>query len=194
LDSNSPVHDVVKEETNDFGDCSESPPPAQDIKRTYHPHSKREVDFQSFKDYVWSNMAERPVPNDTEPWRPFRSRLDFEVAGFCEENMVNRDATETLISLIRRCMFNPGDFTLTSQHELDELWELASHKCTAFEKGTVTIRYKNEDKTFDTYTRPLWDWAHSLVQDPHLASCFVWDAEKAYKFNGDSYVRFYHEP
>ncbi|KAJ7687779.1 hypothetical protein B0H14DRAFT_2653696 [Mycena olivaceomarginata] len=108
--------------------------------------------------------------------------------------MLNRNSTGMLISLIRRCMFNPDGFTLTSQHELDELWELASHKCTPFEKGSVTVTYKKVDKTYNTYTRPLWNWALSLIQDPSLATCFVWDAEKAYKFNGESYVQFYHEP
>ncbi|KAJ6476594.1 hypothetical protein DFH09DRAFT_1253495 [Mycena vulgaris] len=167
---------------------------AEDIKRVFHPHCKRKVVFQSFDDYVASNVAEQSAPIDPQPWRPFRTQLDFEVAEFCENNMLNRDSTETLISLIRRCMLKVDDFTLTTKHELDELWELASHKCTAFEKGVVTIQYKGDDKTFDTYTRPLWDWARSLIQDRGLASSFVWDAEKAYKFNGDSYVRFYHEP
>ncbi|KAJ7328476.1 hypothetical protein DFH08DRAFT_916712 [Mycena albidolilacea] len=139
-------------------------------------------------------MAERPAPTDPHPWKPFRSELDFEVAEFCELNMLNRNSTGMLISLIRRCMFNPDSFTLTSQHELDELWELASHKCTPFEKGSVMVTYKKVDKTYDTYTRPLWNWALSLIQDPNLATCFVWDAEKAYKFNGESYVQFYHEP
>ncbi|KAJ6473947.1 hypothetical protein DFH09DRAFT_1293679 [Mycena vulgaris] len=194
LDSDFPEDDASTEGTNDFDPQQENPPPAEDIKRIFHPHSKHQVYFGSFDAYLKSNMAERPVPADAEPWRPFRSRLDFEVAEFCEQSMLNKDFTETLISLIRRCMFNPDDFTLTSQRELDELWDLASHKCTAFEKGSVTIQYKNEDKSFDTYTRPLWDWARSLIQDPRLASCFVWDAEKVYKFNGESYVRFYHEP
>ncbi|KAF8164144.1 hypothetical protein K438DRAFT_2067539 [Mycena galopus ATCC 62051] len=114
-------------------------------------------------------MAKRPVPTDPQPWRPFRSQLDFELAEFCEHNMLNKDSTGILISLIRRCILDPENFTLRSQSEVDELWDLASHKCTA-------------------------DMTLSLVQDPRLASCFVWDAEKAYKFNGDSYVRFYHEP
>ncbi|KAJ7877138.1 hypothetical protein B0H13DRAFT_2235919 [Mycena leptocephala] len=136
-----------------------------DIKRVFHPH----------------NFVRRPEPGeptDSRPWRPFRSQLDF----------------ETLISLIQRCNANPEDFTLTSQRELDELWELASHKCTKFARGTITVKYKDEDNTFDTYTRPLWDWARSLIQDPRLASSFVWDAEKAYKFDGETYVRFYQEP
>ncbi|KAJ7764640.1 hypothetical protein DFH07DRAFT_738222 [Mycena maculata] len=169
-------------------------PRPEEIKRVFHPHSKQQPMFQSFDEYVASNIAEQPIPTDKQPWRPFRSQLDFEVAEFCEVNMLNKDSTETLISLIRRCMFNPDDFTLAGQRDLDQLWELASHKCTPFEKGTITIQYKNEDKIFDTYTRPIWDWARSLIQDPRLASCFVWDAEKAYKYNGDSYIRFYHEP
>ncbi|KAJ7821830.1 hypothetical protein B0H13DRAFT_1660047 [Mycena leptocephala] len=163
-----------------------------EIKRVFHPHSKRPPQFQSFKEFV--RRPECAEPTDSQPWRPFRSQLDFEVAEFCETNMLNKDSTQTLISLIQRCNANPQDFTLASQRELDELWELASHKCTEFVRGTVTIKYKDEDKTYDTYVRPLWDWARSLIQDPRLASSFVWDAEKAHKFNGETYVRFYQEP
>ncbi|KAJ7075495.1 hypothetical protein B0H15DRAFT_925434 [Mycena belliarum] len=170
------------------------PGPVEEIKRIFHPHSKKAPKFESFSEYVASNIAEQPGPIDDRPWKPFRSRLDFEVAEFCENNMLNRDSTEILISLIRRCASSPDEFTLSDQRELDELWELASHKCTPFEKGQITVQYKKEDKVFDTYTRPMWDWVRDLVQDPRLASCFVWDAEKVHKYDGDSYIRFYHEP
>ncbi|KAJ6563333.1 hypothetical protein DFH09DRAFT_1082389 [Mycena vulgaris] len=62
---------------------------------------------------------------------------------------------------------------------------------SSFEKGVVTIQYKGDDKTFDTYTRPLWDWARSLIQDtPFIFSglpddpaakpvCFVVYADKS---------------
>ncbi|KAJ7745936.1 hypothetical protein DFH07DRAFT_748588, partial [Mycena maculata] len=156
--------------------------PPEEIKHVSHPHSKQQPMFQSFDEYVASNMAEQTTPTDEQPWRPFRSQLDFEVAEFCEVNMLNKDSTETLITLIWRCIRS------SRFHLLSDL------KCLQFEKGTITIQYKNEDKIFDTYTRPIWDWARGLIQDPHLASCFVWYAEKAYKFNGDSYIRFYHEP
>ncbi|KAJ7835622.1 hypothetical protein B0H13DRAFT_2240067 [Mycena leptocephala] len=163
-----------------------------EIKRVFHPHSQHPPQFQSFQSFV--RRPERAEPTDSRPWRPFRSQLDFEVAEFCETNMLKKDSTQTLISLIQRCNANPEDFTLDSQRELDELWELASHKCTEFVRGTVTIQYKDEDKTYNTYVRPLWDWARSLIQDPRLASSFIWDAEKAYKFDGETYVRFYQEP
>ncbi|KAJ6569359.1 hypothetical protein B0H19DRAFT_939007 [Mycena capillaripes] len=163
-----------------------------EIKRVFHPHSKRPPQFQSFEEYVVD--SQRTEPTDRQPWLPFRSQLDFDVAEFCETNMLNKTATDTLIKLIHHSNANPKDFTIVNERELDKLWELASHKCTAFQKGSITIQYKNEEKSYDTYTRPLWEWALSLVQDPRLASSFVWDAEKAYKFNGDTYVRFYQEP
>ncbi|KAJ7260762.1 hypothetical protein C8J57DRAFT_1072259 [Mycena rebaudengoi] len=157
------------------------PDDAQEIKRIFHPHSQRLPTFQSFHEYSTLDLTARHGAVDKEPWRPFRTRLDFEVAEFCELAMLNRDLTETLISLIRRCGQNIKKFTINNQAELNELWDLASHKCT-------------EEKTYNTYTRPLWDWVLSLVQDPRLASSFVWDAEKVYRFDEDAFVRFYHEP
>jgi hypothetical protein len=44
------------------------------------------------------------------------------------------------------------------------------------------------------YARPLWDWTLQLVQDPRLSDVIVWDAEKAYFYNGEKYVRFFTEP
>ncbi|KAJ7509461.1 hypothetical protein B0H11DRAFT_2168801 [Mycena galericulata] len=165
-----------------------------EIKRVFHPHTRRSPIFQSFSDYVTSNVSEHTVPMDQAPWKPFRTRLDFEVAEFCELAMLNKEMTETLINLIQRCGNNMKDFTLLDHSELNRMWELASHKCTEFVEDTITIPYKTENHQFKTYTHPLWDWVLSLVQDPNLASCFVWDAEKVYKYNGDTYVRFYHEP
>ncbi|KAJ7613491.1 hypothetical protein FB45DRAFT_1112023 [Roridomyces roridus] len=186
------------EECHSPPESDQSPPPPEEIKRVFHPHSERGTVFLSYREYVMSTIAQPLPPVDPEPWRPFRTRLDFEVAEFCETNMLTKTATGALISIIRRAMHNPEEFTLSGQRELDELWDLASHKCTEgscffspFERGTVTVRFKQEDTTFDTYTRPLWDWARSLVQDPRLASCFVWDAEKVYKFNGDTADAFW---
>ncbi|KAJ7099080.1 hypothetical protein C8R44DRAFT_642451, partial [Mycena epipterygia] len=164
-----------------------------EIKRVFHPHSKRPPIFQSFPDYVASDISVHAPANST-PWKPFRTRLDFEVAEFCELEMLNTEMTETLITLIRRCGNNIKNFTIANHSELNKLWGLASHKCTEFVEDTIAVPYKEENRTYKTYTRPIWDWVLSLVQDPRLASCFVWDAEKAYRYNGDTYVRFYHEP
>ena len=54
--------------------------------------------------------------------------------------------------------------------------------------------YKNETKLYDMYFRPIWNWTQDLLEDEQLAPHFVWDAQRLYKYNGNSFVRFYHEP
>ncbi|KAJ7746208.1 hypothetical protein B0H14DRAFT_2637012 [Mycena olivaceomarginata] len=50
------------------------------------------------------------------------------------------------------------------------------------------------DRIFEMYVRPLWNWTLDLLQDPQLADFFVWDAERAYIFDGNEYIRFFTEP
>ncbi|KAJ6626082.1 hypothetical protein B0H10DRAFT_1782195, partial [Mycena sp. CBHHK59/15] len=170
-------------------DSASEESPTPEIKCVFHPHSQCPTIFQSFPDYLATNVSqERVIPRDEAPWKPFQTRLDFEVAEFCELAMLNTEMTEILIALIQRCGHNMKNFTLTSHAELNKLWALASHKCTEFVEDSITVQYKGENQTFKTYSHPLWDWVLSLVQYPQLSSCFVWDAEKAYKFNGDTYV------
>lgn len=54
--------------------------------------------------------------------------------------------------------------------------------------------YKDEEKPFEVWTRPLWDWAYDILSNPHLANHFRWDAERHYKFNGEQFERFIDEP
>ncbi|KAJ7176117.1 hypothetical protein C8R43DRAFT_1084647 [Mycena crocata] len=137
---------------------------------------------------------QRRPPTDAEPWAPFRTRLDFEVAEFAVEVMLNKNQTTTLLSLIRRCAANINDFTIQSHSDLEKHWELASKKCTQFQRSEVSVPYKRVDQVFEMYARPLWNWTLDLVQDPHLADFFVWDAEQNFRFNGQKWIRFFTEP
>lgn len=65
---------------------------------------------------------------------------------------------------------------------------------TQFEKLEITVPYNEEARTFSVWRRPLWNWALDLLRDRSLAPHFVWDAERLFKFNGESWVRFIHEP
>ncbi|KAJ7715170.1 hypothetical protein B0H14DRAFT_3171311 [Mycena olivaceomarginata] len=153
--------------------------------------------------------------SDEEELLPLEPEALPEINHFAQDlilKMLNKKMTKTLLSLIRQCGENIKEFTITTQTELEKLWGLASHKCTEvksfdlstasrpnnlclkFIEDSIVVPYKKENRTFKTFTHPLWEWALSLVQDPRLASVFVWDAEKAYKFNGDAYIHFYHEP
>ncbi|KAJ7053331.1 hypothetical protein C8F01DRAFT_1260668 [Mycena amicta] len=175
---------------------------AQDteIKRVFHPKSKRATKYQSLDDWLREDAhcdprCDGPTPKlDPRPWSPFPTRLDFDVGDFANENMLNKGAINDLISLIRRAAANISDFTIANAAELDDYWKRASTKCTAFEKRDVTVRYKTVPHVFEMHVRPLWQWTMDLITDPHLAPYFTWDAEKSYRFNGTKYIRFIKEP
>ncbi|KAJ7038856.1 hypothetical protein C8F04DRAFT_950739 [Mycena alexandri] len=170
-------------------------PQKDDIKRVFHPHSERSTMNMSFDDYRTSQvLPKRRTLLDKECTSPFRTRLDFELAELAQDAMLNKNQTGRLIALIHRCAENPQGFTLRNHSDLEYMWELASKKCTEFERFDIVVPYKDQVRSFEMYARPLWNWALDLVQDPQLADFFVWDAEKDYIFNGTKYVRFYTEP
>ncbi|KAF7377675.1 hypothetical protein MSAN_00190400 [Mycena sanguinolenta] len=90
--------------------------------------------------------------------------------------MLNRNATNNLIALIRRCGANLKEFTLRNYDDMNEQWDAASKKCTNFEKYDVVVPYKKTPQSFEMYARPLWSWTLDLIRDPSLAPYFVWDA------------------
>ncbi|KAJ6451798.1 hypothetical protein C8R45DRAFT_1057103 [Mycena sanguinolenta] len=109
--------------------------------------------------------------------------------------MLHEKQITRLISLIRDCSANIEGFTLRSHSDLEKQWTRASKICTEFQRFEVTVPYnKTEERTFEMYARPLWDWAMDIVQDPHLADFFVWDAEQCYIFDENKWHRFYTEP
>ncbi|EDQ98680.1 uncharacterized protein LACBIDRAFT_335746 [Laccaria bicolor S238N-H82] len=55
-------------------------PILDDIKVEYHPQSGKPTHVYHFEDYTTSSEGTANMPVDPEPWRPFRSRLDFEIA------------------------------------------------------------------------------------------------------------------
>ncbi|KAJ7742995.1 hypothetical protein B0H14DRAFT_3097190 [Mycena olivaceomarginata] len=108
--------------------------------------------------------------------------------------MLNRAATNKLLSLIRRCGANLEEFTIRNWEDMNKQWDAASKKCTNFETYEIEVPYKNTLVPFKMHARPLWNWALDLIQDPRLAKCFVWDAVKMHRHNGGSFVRFWNEP
>ncbi|KAJ7257370.1 hypothetical protein C8J57DRAFT_1648450 [Mycena rebaudengoi] len=151
--------------------------------------------FDSFHEYrAWRSSVKRSPSTDQEPWAPFTSRLDFEVSEFAQDTMLNKTQTDTLISLIRRCADNLTSFTINGFGDMSRQWDLASKKCTEFQKYQVAVPYKSEDQLFEMHGRPLWDWALDIIRDPSLSPFFVWDAEKAFRYDGTNFIRFISEP
>ncbi|KAJ7360797.1 hypothetical protein DFH08DRAFT_921182 [Mycena albidolilacea] len=166
-----------------------------DIRYEFHPHSGLDPEHHSLEDYLRLESSRQRLPStDEQPWLPFRTRLDFEVSEFAQENMLNRAATNKLLSLIRRCGANLEEFTIRNWQDMNKQWDAASKKCTDFEMYKVEVPYKNTLVPFKMHARPLWNWAMDLIRDPCLAKCFVWDAVKMNRHNGKSFVRFWNEP
>ena len=63
-----------------------------------------------------------------------------------------------------------------------------------FTKHNVTTSYKKEEHTYEVHARSMWQWVVDLLNNPHLAPHFVWDAECLYKHNGVEFERFYDKP
>lgn len=65
---------------------------------------------------------------ENEPWKPFRSRLDFEVAELILEAALNRSSADRLIKLIHRAADNNDHdpFTLKNGGEMNKLWDGAA--------------------------------------------------------------------
>ena len=101
-----------------------------DIKTIYHPHSGLGSRIQRFQDYGTDHPLDNKSLVDKEPWRPFRSRLDFEVAELALATHMNNDEVNTLCSLIHHAANGIEKFTIQGSRDLNNLWQLAADKRT----------------------------------------------------------------
>ncbi|EDQ99267.1 uncharacterized protein LACBIDRAFT_335192 [Laccaria bicolor S238N-H82] len=170
-------------------------PILDDIKVEYHPQSGKPTHVYHFEDYTTSSEGTANMPVDPEPWRPFRSRLDFEIAELILNTHMNKSQTNQLLSLIHQCIQRPSEFTLENSTDLECVWENARMARTSgFSKITVPVPYKEKEVPHDVWTYSLFDWTRELLEDPGLISQFHWHAERHYKFNGSKFERFIDEP
>lgn len=178
-----------------------------DIQTEYHPHSGRKSHIEHFDDY---GRKEESTRNDfippKKPWRPFRTRLDFEVADLIMETAMNAKQIVTLISLLQRCALSVEKFTIHSHNDLQKTWDQSSTKSVAvigfllhallcililiskFEQRDIAVPHKTGTRSYKTYHQSFWDWALGHVDHPWLIQHFVWDAEKISKYNGSRWV------
>ena len=68
----------------------------------------------------------------TEPWLPFKTRIDFEFAEIAHEAFLTENVTERLIKLIHSVASadNKNEFTIKNQKDLTETWDKASNLLT----------------------------------------------------------------
>ena len=70
------------------------------------------------------------MPLDKEPWRPFRSREDFEFAEIAHSASLSKKQVDNLVKLIKRCEKNPGALMFEGVQDVVRSWEDASRLLT----------------------------------------------------------------
>ncbi|KIJ09892.1 hypothetical protein PAXINDRAFT_164338 [Paxillus involutus ATCC 200175] len=144
--------------------------PPTDFKTEHHPRSKCPTLFQN-ADNFRLDKSFKPPP-DHAPWRPFRCKGDFEFAEIAlDEKQVN-----DLLDLIACVAKGTTQVTLKNEQELRKACDAAATELTP------------------VHARSIWQWVLDLLNNPHIAPHFIWDAECLYKHNGVKFERFYDEP
>lgn len=132
---NAATEDAAEGASDHIGvpDTMERAPRLDDIKVEYHPRSGRPPQLFELHDYInqlpESNNSD--IPPESEPWKPFRSRLDFELAELILDTHMNKSQTNALITIIHRCISEPESFTLRNESDLAKIWENAATRATA---------------------------------------------------------------
>jgi hypothetical protein len=196
-----------------------------DIKVVFHPSTGIPNQLYRFDDYCGTestaahpgHTSSLPPVDGSRPWRPFRTKLDFELAEVMLDAHMNGAQTERLLSLIHQAVLDPESFTLANLKDLSHIWDMARetrtdkvfsklHSCiilvdpapyqpiSKFEKRTISVQYKDEELNYDVYVRPLWSWCKELLLDGEIATQLVWDAQRLYRWTGERFERFIDEP
>ncbi|KAH9486000.1 hypothetical protein JR316_0000063 [Psilocybe cubensis] len=163
--------------------------------------SKLEVPRPNFKTYTLS-ITQAPkfrmqiiLLTNTRPWRPFRTRLDFEFAEIFLSAHLSHDQLEVLIALIHQAIASPNEFTLKTDANLTQIWTFAREtRAQGFIKTPISVDYKGESLTYNVWYRPLWEWCRELLLDPALVQRFHWNAEQLFMYKGERFERIIDEP
>jgi hypothetical protein len=102
-----------------------SPPNPQhdDIKIVYHPHCGKPDKIFHLEDYNSSLPRPTNIPTEENPWRPFRTRIDFEIAELILDTHMNKNQTTDFLKLLHKIAADPKCFTIANKKELDNTWE-----------------------------------------------------------------------
>ncbi|KAI0700953.1 hypothetical protein BC835DRAFT_1265604, partial [Cytidiella melzeri] len=165
-----------------------------DIRVEYHRAAGLSPRFFALHEFRREKRTIDLSLSKSNPWKPFKTRLDFEVAEFTQKACLNKSLIDGLFKLFQAVLNTPKNLTLESSDDVQRVWESAALYHPSFSLTEISKPYAGEDKVFNFHSRSLWDWVLSQVQDPLLAPYMEWDAQRLSKFNGTKWVCFYDEP
>jgi hypothetical protein len=101
-----------------------------DIKIEYHPSSGIKAKVYSFDNFERRAADFLVPPPDSQPWSPFKSRLEFEIAEIMLEVGFNNQQTDRLVKLCHRCAVGKEKLTFKNHKDIHNMWEAALHCIT----------------------------------------------------------------
>ncbi|KAG1838007.1 hypothetical protein F4604DRAFT_1885610 [Suillus subluteus] len=160
-----------------------------DIKIEYHPSSGIEAKVYSFDNFEHRAADFLVPPPDGQPWSPFKSRLEFEIAEIMLEVGFNNQQTDRLIKLCHRCAVGKEKLTFKNHKDIHNVWEVASHHITKFTKEVVSVPFTGDEELqeYDMHYRDLWELAADMLRNPWLFPHFTFDAHRLLKFDGNTF-------
>ncbi|KAF8875181.1 hypothetical protein BD779DRAFT_1701646 [Infundibulicybe gibba] len=172
------------------------------FRTTYHPNSGLPADRCQRVDRFDEYQPSKPPPTPAEylstlsspPWAPFESKEAFELYELIHKFGLSQSETDDLLRVIHTLVTKRPDFNVKTHRELRKLWETASTSVSSWTTTDVKVTYQDEEFSFPFTHRSLWGWVTDILSDPFLASQCTWDAEILEKFDGNDFVRFFHEP
>ncbi|KAI0340313.1 hypothetical protein BDW22DRAFT_1334574 [Trametopsis cervina] len=171
-------------------------PNRDDIRVEYHRNSGRPTltPIYAFEDYKREKNKVDPKLLSDAAWRPFNTRLDFEVAEFAHKTHLSEPSLARLLDLFRRGTGGKEMLTFATPADVYKAWDRANIYHVPFAKTSLEVEFEDKPEPFEFHRRSLWDWIIHQVKDPLLAPHFEWDAQRLSKFDGQEWVRFYDEP
>lgn len=105
---------------------------ADDIKVEYHPQSQRDPKLFRFEEFTRSHdrAGINPAAFDSDPWKPFKSRDDFEFAEICLEAGLTKDQITALLCTFEKVKAGTSQLSFKTYRDVEAAWELASHMHT----------------------------------------------------------------
>lgn len=164
----------------------------------YHPHSERPTRIVSPEEFkkMFNDQPDPTAPPDDEPWHPFSTREDFDFAELVHDTKLNQKQIERFIDIINRCQKSPGSFTMRNHNDLKGSLEKASKLLTNFERHIISRKFEgdSEERKYEMWSRPMWNWIADHLADPELVRHFEWDAQKVFRQQNGGRSRIFTEP
>ncbi|KAG2034349.1 hypothetical protein BDR03DRAFT_935318 [Suillus americanus] len=133
----------------------------------YHPTSGQPTIIESFSVYGRADVAPPFVNNS--PWLPFLCCAGFEFAELAHQAALSKEHMDKFLQLIWNVVDGHVKLTFKTHGDVSKAWDKASTQMTPFKKHVISVDYQKGKLDFDIYSRPLWDWAMDLLNQPILA-------------------------